>query len=165
MQPQYTPTRRPRKPTELHGLCQSRAYHTWQGMCDRCHNPRTKDFKNWGGRGIRVCDEWRSSFLAFYAYVGDPPDGCTLDRIDNNGNYEPGNVRWATSAEQRHNSRQNVCLTWNGKTQDVTRWATELGISRHAIYNRLYIGWSVERALTTPVQKRRTRGSGRQNAG
>lgn len=95
-----------------HGKRNTRIYRIWHDMKTRCHYPKNINFPDYGGRGISVCDEWRSSFVAFYDYVSQLPhfgaSGYTLDRINNNGNYEPGNVRWATSVEQRHN-RRNGC--------------------------------------------------------
>jgi hypothetical protein len=84
----------------------SRTYNTWQSMIRRCHNPGTRQERKWyADRGIRVCDRWRESFDNFLADMGERPEGRTLDRIDTDGNYEPGNCRWATPIEQRHNRR------------------------------------------------------------
>lgn len=83
----------------------TRAYHSWEAMIQRCTNPHTKAFKNYGGRGITICDRWRRSFEAFLADMGEPPDGHTLDRKNNDGCYEPDNCRWATRAEQKLNQR------------------------------------------------------------
>jgi hypothetical protein len=80
-------------------------YKVWEAMIQRCTNPRNKSYPNYGGRGIRVCQSWRDDFLAFYRDMGPRPDGLTLDRIDVNGDYEPGNCRWATYKEQRANVR------------------------------------------------------------
>ena len=88
-----------------HGMYGTRVYRTWNMMIQRCHNERNPNFKHYGGRGIVVCDQWRKSFAAFYADVGDRPEGKSLDRIDNDRGYEPGNCRWATQAEQRRNTR------------------------------------------------------------
>lgn len=88
-----------------HGLARTPIYWCWQNMIQRCTNPNHPGYVNYGARGIRVCDGWLNSFEAFYAVVGDPQPGLSLDRKDNNGNYEPGNVRWATRVEQNHNQR------------------------------------------------------------
>lgn len=86
----------------------SRVYRIWNGMKNRCHNEKQPHYVRYGGRGIKVCEEWRKSFATFYAYMGDPPtDRHSLDRLDNNGDYQPGNVRWATSKEQRANRRDS----------------------------------------------------------
>lgn len=81
-------------------------WHIWRGMLDRCYNPKGKRYPDWGGRGVTVCAEWRISYAAFATYMGERPKGSTLDRIDNDKNYEPGNVRWATPAEQAQNRRK-----------------------------------------------------------
>lgn len=92
-----------------HNQWGDKIYKCWDNMRSRCYNPNATGYKNWGGRGIRVCDEWRNNYEAFYNYVSELPhfmeDGYTLDRINVNGNYEPDNVRWATRYEQTHNRR------------------------------------------------------------
>jgi len=127
--------------------------NTWQMMIRRCEEPKRKDFKDYGGRGIRVCDRWHD-FDNFYADMGVRPALMQLDRIDNNGNYEPGNVRWATPAQQTRNKRNNVNLTFTGRTMCMEDWATELGIGSPVILGRLRRGWSVEKALTTKAVRR-----------
>lgn len=93
----------------IHGKSYDKVYTIWKNMRARCYRPSYIYWENYGGRGITVCDEWRNSFEAFYAYVGDPPDGMSLDRYpDNNGNYEPGNVRWATRSQQMLNTRRSL---------------------------------------------------------
>jgi hypothetical protein len=129
-----------------HGMRKSRTYRCWAGMITRCTNPKTKSFADYGARGITVCDEWRD-FSRFLADMGECPDGMSIDRIDNDGNYEPGNCRWATTAEQNNNTRHNKHLTFNGKTQNVKQWSRELGISYTTLHWRLTRGWSVDRAL------------------
>ena len=128
---------------------QSKEYLVWTGIIDRCCRESSRAFKNYGGRGIRVCDEWRASYVAFLRDMGrKPTPGHTIDRINNDGNYEPGNCRWATRKEQMQNTRINVFLEHEGRRQTVAQWAEELGINYHTLYNRVQLGWTTERALT-----------------
>jgi hypothetical protein len=121
-------------------------------MKDRCQNPHAPEYKNYGGRGIQVCREWLDSFEAFMRDVGERPGpGYSLERINNGGNYEPGNVKWATSAEQTRNKRVNHMLTLHGETRCLTDWARVLGLNPKTLSNRLLKGWPPEKALTTPV--------------
>jgi hypothetical protein len=124
-------------------------------MMDRCYNPKHPAYAQYGGRGIVVCDEWKASFKAFAEHMGERPNGLTLDRINTNGNYEPGNCRWATMAEQNRNRSNASSVTINGQTHSVTEWAEILGIQRQVIFGRLRAGWDAERSLTTPVRLRR----------
>lgn len=119
-----------------HGLSRTHQYRAWQQMIERCTNPRSDAWANYGGRGISVHPAWRKSYEAFYAYVGPRPSRAhTLDRIDNNGNYEPGNVRWATRAEQNQNTRRAKRWTVNGTTFESAREAArETGLSQKAVY-------------------------------
>ncbi len=132
-----------------HGMSGTPAWHSWQAMRSRCLNPTDKDYRNYGARGITVCDIW-SDFSVFLRDMGERPAGTTIDRIDVNGNYEPGNCRWATPAQQGRNTRVNVQVTFNGKTQCVAEWAEEVGLERKTLEYRIRIGWTPERALTTP---------------
>lgn len=128
-------------------------YRAWLGMKARCYDPDCKGYKNWGGRGIRVCDKWLNNFHAFLKDVGRRPGPeYSLNRKENDGNYESGNVEWATQKEQMHNIRTNVNLTYNGKTQCMAVWAEELGVDRGTLWQRLNKGWSVEKTLTTPFR-------------
>lgn len=139
-----------------HGHSKKREHLAWRTMLDRCYNPTEVGFHNYGGRGIGVCKRWRDSFEAFLADVGPRPSPAhSLDRIDNDGHYEPGNVRWATRVQQGRNRSTNRHLTLHGVTMAVCEWAERVGISREAIHNRLADGWSVERTLTTPIRPKR----------
>lgn len=138
-----------------HGLSHSAPeYNSWANMLTRCTNPNYKQYEDYGGRGIKVCERWRE-FESFYADMGaKPAPEYTLDRIDVDGDYEPSNCRWATPLEQANNARSNIPLTHNGQTMNLTEWAREMGIKKITLYDRIHkLGWSVERALTTPTRK------------
>lgn len=124
-------------------------YKIWQGMQNRCFNKNDVAYVNYGGRGITVCDRWRL-FEKFYADMGDPPAGKSIDRINNNGNYEPGNCRWATRTEQNRNKRGLVLLTIDGKTASVAEWAESSGLTDAGIRSRIKRGWSHKDAVKTP---------------
>ena len=145
-----------------HGGKGTRLYRIWQQMKNRCHNPKTSRFKDYGGRGITVCDEWKNDFQAFYnwAMANGYSDDLTIDRIDNDGNYEPSNCRWATELEQVNNSRHNHMVTYQGRTQSLSDWGRSLGIPFHVLSHRINTyEWDVERAFTTPVGKQGRRKS------
>lgn len=127
-------------------------YKTWAAMKSRCYYPKNISYRNYGGRGIKVCDRWRDSFEAFLEDMGKRPSTRhTLDRIDSNGHYEPSNCRWATYTEQLRNRKTVKLLTFNGATKCIPEWADELGISASKIRARLKRGWTVENALTESV--------------
>ncbi len=131
-------------------------YRIWSGMIQRCTNPANPAYHNYGGRGITVCGRWQDSYEAFLADVGRRPSRThTLDRIKNEVGYEPGNVRWATAKEQCRNMRKNRLLSFRGRICCLSEWAEVTGIPRAAINARLNDGWSVERALATPVRRYR----------
>lgn len=133
-------------------------YRAWEALRHRCLVPTDRQFHNYGGRGITVCDRWRDSFEAFLEDMGPRPSPKhSIDRWpDKNGNYEPGNCRWATSKQQLNNTRQNVLLTLNGRTQNLQQWADELGVTHSFLCNRKAAGWSDEDTLTRPPQRGRT---------
>lgn len=134
-----------------HGGHGTLTYTRWKSMMQRCTNPAASNFKNYGARGITVCAQWRESFDVFRADMGECPDkDMTLDRIDNLRGYEPGNCRWATKAQQNQHRWGVLQLTHAGRTMNATQWAEELGISANTLRSRLRLGWSLERALTTP---------------
>jgi len=130
----------------------SSLYKVWCNMLNRCDNPDNPNYPLYGGRGITVCDEWKD-FNKFLEGVGERPANHTLDRIDVNKGYEPGNVRWATLSEQARNKRTNRVLALGDKSMCVADWVDETGLSSSLIINRIeYLGWSVEKALTTPAR-------------
>lgn len=131
-----------------------REYVVFIGMWNRCTNPNTKQWADYGGRGITVCGRWKN-FQAFLEDVGPRPSPRhTLDRYpNNNGNYEPGNVRWATRTQQARNSRHVRLLTCHGLTMSIVEWVEYLGISRSTLEKRLASKWPLERALTVQNKK------------
>lgn len=135
-----------------HGHCRasigkSPEYNIWNNIKKRCYNPRNPSYPRYGGRGIQMCEQWRS-FITFLAEVGARPSaGLSLERIDNNGHYEPGNIRWATPTEQSRNRRSNVRLTFHGQTKTLVEWAEIRGIRPTIIQGRLRRGASLEEAL------------------
>lgn len=194
----------PKTQSKSHRVTGTLLYRRWLTMIRRCHRPGQDNYAYYGGRGIKVCDRWRKSFASFRDDIGEPPvKGMSLERIDNDGDYEPGNVRWATAKEQAwnrrnsrpmaiegeilpligwcekfglsrklvterirrgwtseralfapvdcRNKRTNVLLTFNDKTMSVSKWAEYLNVSRKALYERLRLGWSIERTLTTSI--------------
>lgn len=132
----------------------TRVWRIWAGMIGRCSCPSTTGYRWYGGKGIKFAPEWRE-FSRFLADMGEPPSAeHTLDRIDNAGDYGPGNCRWATRKEQMRNQTRNRWVTFEGRTQCVADWAIEYGLSHHCLLRRLYkYGWSVERALLTPSER------------
>lgn len=134
----------------------STEYRAWQAMRTRCNNPKASKYSYYGGRGIKVCERWNSSFSTFLTDMGRRPLGHSLDRFpDNDGNYEPGNVRWANRQQQDNNKRTNHLITFKGETLPIGMWATRLGIPVETISSRLlHLGWSVDRALATPRRRR-----------
>lgn len=124
-----------------HGGSRSVEYNTWCGIIDRCENKNTEYYHRYGGRGITMCKRWRSSFPAFLADMGKRPSPKhSIDRINNDGNYEPGNCRWSTPKEQGVNKRSTVMITANGKTQCISDWVRETGRDKLTIRRRLRAG-------------------------
>ena len=126
-------------------------YGTWKQMINRCENPKSKHYDRYGGRGIKVCDEWHDfwSFVKWSDSIGGKPNGYTLDRIDNDGNYCPENCRLADWGTQMSNKSSNRYITYNGKTQTIHQWSIDIGLNEQTLTNRINRGWSIERALTT----------------
>jgi hypothetical protein len=135
------------------GGVKTRTYSKWAGMWSRCTNPKANSYEHYGGRGISVCERWKS-FENFLADMGEAPPGLSIDRYpDNDGNYEPGNCRWATSSEQMRNTRVTRWIEHNGERLILSDWAARAGVSVAIFSKRLDGGWSMERALTTPTKK------------
>ena len=139
------------KSSAQHGMTGSPTFTVWANMKERCLNPNHNSYHRYGGRGIQICDRWLESFKNFYDDMGPMPSGMSLDRIDVDGNYEPGNCRWATSEEQANNRANNRVLEFDGRRQTVAQWAREIGVSKQALRYRILAGWSVEDALTTTI--------------
>jgi hypothetical protein len=121
-------------------------------MSRRCLEPKNKDFKHYGGRGITVCERWRT-YENFLADMGTKPAGMTLDRINNDGGYEPSNCRWVSHAEQMRNRGFCRRLTIFGRTMIASEWAREAGMTVSQLFNRLYAGWKPEDAVTFPIKR------------
>lgn len=139
----------------VHGLSHSRIYNTYHSMKQRCYNPSHKSYHNYGGRGIKVCEEWLNDFQAFYDWSMSHgySDDLTIDRKDNNGNYCPENCRWATYKEQSNNVRTNHIITYKDETHTLKEWSEILNINHNTLYRRINgMKWSIERAFETPVQ-------------
>ncbi len=135
----------------------SRTYKAWQNMKERCRSRKRHNSSAYTGRGIVVCDEWLD-FANFLEDMGECPKGLTLDRIDNNMGYLPNNCRWATHEVQARNKSDTDLIEFHGKTLCLTDWAAQMQhrVSQPALWRRLYVyGWSIEKALTTPIRKQR----------
>lgn len=136
-----------------HGMTDTPEWRAWKGMLERCYLESCHSYPHYGGRGIVVCERWRNSFENFFEDIGRrPTTKHSLDRIDNDGNYEPSNCRWATASQQALNTRRTVMITYNGVTRPLIEWAKDFGLHSETLRRRiLKYKWSVERALTTPV--------------
>lgn len=123
-------------------------------MKQRCFNPKNPAYHNYGGRGITVCERWRDSFTAFVEDMGPRPVGLTLEREDNDGDYEPSNCSWSTRKQQGANRRGNVVIRWQGRRWLMTHLAEHVGLTAACLSYRIRTGWGVERAVTTPAEER-----------
>jgi len=138
-----------------HGRTDTPEYNVWYGMRQRCNYPKHSSYHLYGGRGIRVCRRWQRSFEAFFADMGPRPSSeHSIDRIENDGNYEPGNCRWALGEEQQSHTRTSRFLTVNGVRKTMAQWSRTTKIDTRIIHSRLQDGWSEERAVMTPVRVR-----------
>ena len=149
-----------------HNQRHSRLYAVWRGLRSRCNNTKYPNYRDYGGRGISVCKEWDNTddgFQNFYEWSMDNgySDELTIDRIDNDGNYEPSNCRWATPKQQCNNRRSNVFLNYKGLIHTVSEWSEIIQIDSSVIYQRIYKGWSVGEILGFEYKKGRRVGNGK----
>lgn len=142
-----------------HGLRKHRLFSVWNGMKQRCFNSNWYAYKDYGGRGISVTDEWKDDFLCFYHWAMNNGyrQGLTLDRIDNSKGYSPDNCRWVTIKEQSNNRRSNRNITYKGQTKTLAQWSEELGMNFFTLRDRLNNGWSIEKAFTQPVRRKKNK--------
>jgi len=137
-----------------HGLSGTKIYHVREGMLSRCNNPNASEYKYYGGRGIKVCKAWHDPIkFNEWATASGYKEGLVIDRINNNGNYEPNNCRWTTTKVNANNTSKNRRLTLSGETHTVSEWSNILKIHFNRIHTRLNRGWTTKRALTTPLRK------------
>ena len=134
-----------------HGKAGTPLYKVWASMRERCNNPNSKTYKHYGERGIRVCERW-DSFECFMADMGPRPDGTSIERKNNDGDYDPSNCYWATDYEQAQNTTRTRLLSAGGRTMTITNWCRELGGTVSIIHSRLKRGWTEEAACLTPVK-------------
>lgn len=126
-------------------------YNSFMRMKQRCNNPKSKDYPKYGGRGIKVCERWNgeSGFQHFLSDMGPRPDGQSLDRINNDGNYEPSNCRWATRTQQNNNTRRNRFFTINGECKTLSEWIKTSTVKSSTVRQRFYsYGWTIEQSLS-----------------
>lgn len=140
-----------------HGMHGTRLYRVWSAVKARCYGKNHPTYKNYGARGIKMCDEWRDDFKQFYDWsmangYDDTAEkyACTLDRIDVNGDYEPSNCRWVAQKQQCNNTRHNIRATINGETRTVAEWCDITGVNRKTAYTRIRNGWPIEKAVLQP---------------
>ena len=144
-----------------HGFKYTRLYEIWGSMKKRCYNPNSPNYKYYGAKGIKICDEWKNDFKSFHdwAFANGYDENaeymkCTIDRIDVNGNYEPSNCRWVDVKTQERNRGNNNFITYNNETHCIGEWAEILGINYITLHQRIRkYNWSIERAFTTSVRR------------
>lgn len=128
-------------------------YNVYRTMLSRCYNPKVNKYADYGGRGIVVCDRWRGDhgYQNFLEDMGRRPAGCSIEREDGNGPYSPENCRWATATEQANNRRSSRFLVFQGRRRTLSQWCRELGLNPATVHDRIDRGWSIDKALSTPV--------------
>lgn len=145
-----------RRPSNItHGGSRTRLYTIWRDMRSRCYNQKDICYPRYGGRGIKICDEWLNDFGAFqaWAFASGYEDGLTIDRIENDGDYRPDNCRWATHKAQANNRCSNKTITINGETHTLAEWSALSGVDKNTILSRVQRGWTPDRLLEPPKNK------------
>lgn len=150
------------KRNKSHGLSGTRLYRIYNNMKSRCYKPYAKEYAEYGGRGITICPEWldkKNGVVNFYNWsiANGYADNLTLDRIDNDKEYSPKNCRWVTRKVQNNNSRHTRVIEFNGEAHSITEWANIKGMDRNTLAKRLNSGWTIEDALTKPIDNRFSR--------
>lgn len=141
-------------PNYKHGLRKTRLYRIWANMKSRCYNPNTSHYDRYGGRGIKVYEDWIHDFKTFYDWSmqNGYADNLSIDRINNDGNYEPDNCRWVSSKEQSNNVCSNKNITIDGVTKTLMEWCDHYKINYKTVRDRIKRNWSIEKALSTNVE-------------
>lgn len=145
------------KSAKTHGLSKTHVYRSWINMMRRCYKSKGNDYRDYQGRGIKVCKRWRVDFLSFMEDMGSPPPGWTLERVNVNGNYKPSNCIWATPAHQATNTRKNIFFTIDGQTKHLSEWCRIYGMAVPTVWRRINeCGMEPVVALTKPPRKMKT---------
>lgn len=132
-----------------HGMNGTPTHSSWCSMKQRCLNTNAPSYPDYGGRGIKICDEWVDSFPTFLGDMGERPDGCTIDRRDNDGDYTPKNCGWSTVEEQANNKRTNRWLEYRGERKTLSQWARKLGIDKSTLAERLEKDWPLDKIFSS----------------
>ncbi len=142
---------------KTHGFSGTKEHAIWKSIIQRCINPRNASYKNYGQKGITICEEWRNSFEAFFRDMGTKPEKMSIDRIDNTRSYSKDNCKWSTNKEQQNNKSSNRILILNGRSQNLQEWANELGMNHKMLRRRVRLGWTDVAVLTTLKRERHER--------
>jgi hypothetical protein len=138
----------------IHGKTNSRLFNIWRGMKARCYNKNNKDYIRYGGRNIKIYQEWKQDFKVFYYWSinNGYQDNLQINRIDNDDDYKPNNCNWVTSKENSNNKRNSKLITYNNRTQTLSQWAEELNINRTTLSERFRHGWPVDKVLGKSIK-------------